>query len=124
MAPLCRLPDAERAALVALRQRSDTAAHLLVCDQTRRSSSPTHQLPAAPAVAAIAEPADVLLAAAVTAVSAEVVSGLALDVQCEEPRLSTSAACLDQLLDGGLRRGEVVELSGPPASGKTQARKL
>lgn len=29
---------------------------------------------------------------------------------------------MDTLLAGGLRRGEVVELSGPPASGKTQAR--
>ena len=28
---------------------------------------------------------------------------------------------MDTLLAGGLRRGEVVELSGPPASGKTQA---
>ena len=118
MAPLCRLPDAERAALSTLRLRSDTAAQLLACDPSRRSSSPTHLLPGT------LEPADVLLAAAVTSVSTEVVSGLALDSQCLEPRLSTGAACLDELLEGGLRRGEVVELSGPPASGKTQARKL
>jgi RecA/RadA recombinase len=36
--------------------------------------------------------------------------------------LSTGAAVFDRLLCGGLRRGEVTELSGPPASGKTQAR--
>jgi RAD51-like protein 3 len=30
---------------------------------------------------------------------------------------------MDTLLAGGLRRGEVVELSGPPASGKTQVRR-
>ena len=36
--------------------------------------------------------------------------------------LSTGSAVFDSLLCGGLRRGEVVELSGAPASGKTQAR--
>jgi len=37
------------------------------------------------------------------------------------PSLRTS---IDTLLCGGLRPGEAVELSGPPSSGKTQARTL
>jgi hypothetical protein len=37
------------------------------------------------------------------------------------PALRTS---IDALLCGGLRPGELVELSGPPSSGKTQARAL
>ena len=39
------------------------------------------------------------------------------------PPLPTGAPAFDALLVGGLRRGEVTELSGAPASGKTQVRR-
>ena len=36
----------------------------------------------------------------------------------QSPRVKTRCAALDQILDGGLRRGHILEISGPPGSPK------
>jgi RAD51-like protein 2 len=36
----------------------------------------------------------------------------------QSPRVKTKCAALDQVLDGGLRRGHILEISGPPGSPK------
>lgn len=87
------------------------------------------------------QPLDAVAKEAFAKVSARCVSGLELDARVRNsPSLSTGSQlcdllccctrlCLtawprsiDGLLGGGLRRGELVEVCGPPAVGKTQVR--
>jgi predicted ATP-dependent serine protease len=99
--------------------RERTPAHL----QSHTLRCPTHaQLQSGPRPAADSPYCQVPHDAA-RECQLDMLSGAKLDQLARAPFLPTGAPAFDTLLAGGLRRGEVTELTGAPASGKTQVRR-